>query len=25
MPAGACLEKPDSLFPRVDVGKKPGQ
>jgi methionyl-tRNA synthetase len=25
MPAGACLEKPDSLFPRVDVEKKPGQ
>ncbi|MFO7989504.1 MAG: methionine--tRNA ligase [Desulfotignum sp.] len=25
MPSGACLEKPDSLFPRVDVGKKPGQ
>jgi methionyl-tRNA synthetase len=25
MPVGTCLEKPDSLFPRVDVGKKPGQ
>jgi methionyl-tRNA synthetase len=23
MSAGACLEKPDSLFPRVDVLKKP--
>jgi methionyl-tRNA synthetase len=25
MPAGACLEKPDSLFPRVDAGKKTDQ